>query len=257
MCYVHRRNICIRTHGASTFPFQQPKLHPNWWCLDKYGFRIFTLLGVSLGLESQVAWVSWKGSMIFGTQNKQKSMSRMSFVSTVNNKQKLHPKSQSELLSWCHPNKKRNLPTNGCDSYCISYCGGTCKCTRPLGAPSEHRIILLKSDTSLRPFVDDNDWSSSCFQLVHHENFEKNPCLSDSNPFVISKLKGGTSTSTTKSPTLGIHLPSNLPSSTWPSPSREDPLAFEVVWFSIPLIFHCAYFSHWHATPSNIKLRQV
>ena len=64
------------------------------------------------------------------------------------------------------------------------------------------------------------------------------------NPFFASKLKGGTSTSTTKSPTLGIHLPSNLPSSTWPSPSREDPLAFEVVWFFLYLWFFIVCVSH-------------
>ena len=150
--------------------------------------------------------------------------------------------------------QKKKTPTNGCDSYCISYCGGTCKCTRPLGAPSEHRIILLKSGTSLRPFVD------ACFQLDSSWNlWKKSPCLSlDSNPFVASKLKCGTSTSTQKSPTLGIHLPSNLPSSTWPSPSREDPLAFEVVWFFLYLWCHCVCFSHWKtATPSKMKLRQM
>ena len=200
--------MCIDETVVYVHMVHQPSLFNNRNCIQIGDAWISTdsgyspLLGGITWIRIPSAWVSWKGSMIFGTQNKQKSMSRMgrfnlrfpqtsqvcllpryplskrnsipvSFVSTVNNKQKLRPKSQSELLSWCHPNKKRKLPTNGCDSYCISYCGGTRKCTRPLSAPSEHRIILLKSDTSLWPFVDDNDWSSSCFQLDSSWNLWK------------------------------------------------------------------------------------
>ena len=68
---------------ASTFPFKQPKLHPNWGCPIITDSGSSPLLGVSLGLESQVVWVSWKGSMIWNTKKRRRACQEWAFQSAL------------------------------------------------------------------------------------------------------------------------------------------------------------------------------